>query len=66
MSAAKVIVVLGGNGYLGQRIVNNVLKKGASVISISRSGLPPPHYAAPSNLPSDVNVTWHKGMLGLP
>lgn len=57
----KLVVVLGGNGYLGQRIVNCVLKKGANVLCISRSGVPPPHYSAPINLPDDVNVTWHKG-----
>ena len=59
--AQKLVVVLGGNGYLGQRIVNCALKRGASVISISRSGMPPPYYSFPPNLPSDVQVTWHKG-----
>ena len=57
----KLVVILGGNGYLGQRIVSNILKKGANVVSISRSGLPPPLYKLPSDLPSDVSVTWHKG-----
>lgn len=57
----KVVVVLGGNGYLGQRIVNSVLRKGANVLCVSRSGKAPPHYVLPTNLPSDVQVTWHKG-----
>jgi uncharacterized protein YbjT (DUF2867 family) len=57
----KRIVVLGGNGYLGQRIVNCALKKGVSVVSVSRSGTAPPQYSAPSNLLDDVNITWHKG-----
>lgn len=58
----KLVVVLGGNGYLGQRIVNSVLRKGANVLCVSRSGKAPPHYALPPNLPSDVQVTWHKGV----
>jgi NAD(P)-dependent dehydrogenase (short-subunit alcohol dehydrogenase family) len=57
----KVVVVLGGNGYLGQRIVNSVLRKGANVLCVSRSGKAPPHYVLPANLPGDVQVTWHKG-----
>ena len=58
----KLVVVLGGNGYLGQRIVNCALKKGANVLCVSRSGVAPPHYAVPANLPDDVQVTWHKGI----
>lgn len=57
----QLVVILGGNGYLGQRIVNCALKKGANVVSISRSGLPPPNYSSPSDLPTDVRVIWHKG-----
>ena len=58
----KLVVVLGGNGYLGQRIVNCALKRGANVLCVSRSGIAPPHYTVPANLPDDVQVTWHKGI----
>lgn len=58
----QLVVILGGNGYLGQRIVNCALKRGANVVSISRSGLPPPNYSSPSDLSKDVGVTWHKGL----
>ena len=34
------IVVFGGNGFLGQRIVKSALKWGINVVSINRSGKP--------------------------
>lgn len=63
MTSVKKVIVLGGNGYLGQRIVNCALKKGVNVVSVSRSGVPPPQYSLPSNLSSGVQVTWHQGFL---
>jgi hypothetical protein len=56
------LIVLGGNGYLGQRIVNCALKKGVNVVSVSRSGSPPPQYIQPSNLSSGAQITWHRGI----
>jgi uncharacterized protein YbjT (DUF2867 family) len=55
------LIVLGGNGYLGQRVVNCALKKGVNVVSVSRSGAPPSQYTLPSNLSSAAQITWHRG-----
>ena len=54
MTSARKIVVFGGNGYVGQRIVSNLLRKHTNVVSISRSG-------RPLNMKNDnTSVTWHK------
>ena len=37
----NVLVVFGGNGYIGQRVCASAVQSGSKVISISRSGLPP-------------------------
>ena len=58
MKAAK-IVVLGGNGFVGQRIVNCALRKQASVVGISRSGAPP-KYVIPENIDGGITLKWHK------
>ena len=59
--AAKAlkVVVLGGNGYVGQRIVSCVLRKHAKVVGISRSGAPS-KYVTPANLNDGVTLNWHK------
>jgi uncharacterized protein YbjT (DUF2867 family) len=51
------IIVFGGNGYLGQRIVKSALKWGINVVSINRSG-------EPSNFDAHsykARVEWLKG-----
>ena len=54
MASARKIVVFGGNGYVGQRIVSNLLRKQINVVSISRSG-------RPLNMKKDdPSVKWHK------
>ena len=61
MLKGKHLVVFGGNGYLGQRIINCALKKGVNVVSINRSG-PPANYSAPefNSLQEIPTVKWHK------
>ena len=55
MASVRKIVVFGGNGYVGQRIVSNLLRKQTNVVSISRSG-------RPLNMKNDDNamVKWLK------
>ena len=58
MKATK-IVVLGGNGFVGQRVVNCALRKQASVVGISRSGAPP-KYVIPEKINGGITLKWHK------
>ncbi|PSR87790.1 hypothetical protein CEY00_Acc30820 [Actinidia chinensis var. chinensis] len=54
------LLVLGGNGFVGSHICREALKRGLTVSSISRSGMPSVH-------DSWVNrVSWHQGNLLLP
>jgi uncharacterized protein YbjT (DUF2867 family) len=56
------IVVFGGNGFVGTRIVAYALSQGINVISVSRSGAPQKLPTVP--LPKDnAKVTWLKGDL---
>ena len=55
----KKIVVLGGNGYVGSRIVASAMKRAASVVSVSRSGAPPT-WVAPAMV-GGGSVKWHSG-----
>ena len=34
------MIVFGGNGYVGSRVVQAALSRGASVVSVNRSGQP--------------------------
>lgn len=34
------VIVFGGNGYVGSRVVQAALSRGASVVSVNRSGQP--------------------------
>eukprot|EP00931_Biecheleriopsis_adriatica_P090108 TRINITY_DN64142_c0_g1_i1.p1 TRINITY_DN64142_c0_g1~~TRINITY_DN64142_c0_g1_i1.p1 ORF type:complete len:329 (+),score=65.24 TRINITY_DN64142_c0_g1_i1:34-987(+) len=52
----KRIVVLGGSGFVGQRVCEQLVGKGASVTSVSRSGKPP---AASGSWVSQVR--WEQG-----
>ena len=54
---ADTITVFGGSGFVGSRVVSELVIHGDKVTSISRSGIPP------QNIPSDVanKVTWIKG-----
>jgi uncharacterized protein YbjT (DUF2867 family) len=53
----KKIVVLGGNGYVGSRIVASAMKKAASVVSVSRTGAPPKWVAPAAG--GGGSVKWH-------
>jgi len=50
--AAKRIVVLGGNGFVGSAVCQEALSRGLEVVSINRSGPPP------INAPWLDQVTW--------
>ena len=54
---ADTVTVFGGTGFVGSRVVSELVIHGDKVTSISRTGLPP------SNVPSDISnkVTWLKG-----
>lgn len=62
------LVVFGGNGYVGQRVVASALRMGVNVLSISRTGAPETNSKGMKNLseiistaPNNANVTWIKG-----
>ncbi len=62
------LVVFGGNGYVGQRVVASALKMGVSVLSISRTGAPDVNSKGMkvlskviSSAPNNANVQWIKG-----
>ncbi|KAI0542382.1 NAD(P)-binding protein [Xylaria digitata] len=63
MSAAKRIVVCGGNGFLGSRICKNAVQRGWDVTSISRSGAPKWETVTSSATPPSWShrVTWERG-----
>lgn len=58
----KRIVVFGGNGYVGQRVVKAALLAGVDVTSINRSGAPS-NFTAVSKAGSNAVVNWIKGDL---
>lgn len=53
--AGKKVVVLGGSGFVGQRICEGLVAQGAKVVSLSRSGAP--NLAAPWA----SQVSWQSG-----
>ncbi|KAI0425777.1 NAD(P)-binding protein [Xylaria sp. FL1042] len=63
MSAAKRLVVCGGNGFLGSRICKNAVQRGWDVTSISRSGAPKWDAVTSSATPPPWShkVTWERG-----
>ncbi|KAI0195013.1 NAD(P)-binding protein [Astrocystis sublimbata] len=63
MSAAKRLVVCGGNGFLGSRICKNAVQRGWDVTSISRSGVPKWETVTSSATPPSWShkVTWERG-----
>ncbi|KAI1744043.1 NAD(P)-binding protein [Xylaria scruposa] len=63
MSAAKRLVVCGGNGFLGSRICKNAVQRGWDVTSISRSGAPKWDAVTSSATPPSWShkVTWERG-----
>lgn len=60
-AAKKKLVVCGGNGFLGSRIVKSAVTRGWSVTSISRSG--EPTWSSVTSSPGapswSKSVTWH-------
>jgi len=42
------VLVFGGSGYIGRRVCRVLSEAGASVVSVSQSGRPPPYYAPAS------------------
>jgi len=62
-SMSKKIVVFGGNGYVGQSVVMEALKRGVDVLSVNRSG-PPENFQKPVN--STAEVVWHRGDISEP
>ncbi|KAI1268671.1 NAD(P)-binding protein [Xylariaceae sp. FL1019] len=63
MSAAKKLVVCGGNGFLGSRICKYATQRGWDVTSISRSGVPKWEAVTSSSTPPSWShkVTWERG-----
>ncbi|KAI1281277.1 NAD(P)-binding protein [Xylaria sp. FL0933] len=63
MSAAKRLVVCGGNGFLGSRICKYAVQRGWDVTSISRSGAPKWDAVTSSATPPSWShkVTWERG-----
>ncbi|TRX90719.1 hypothetical protein FHL15_008298 [Xylaria flabelliformis] len=63
MSAAKRLVVCGGNGFLGSRICKNAVQRGWDVTSISRSGAPKWDAVTSSATPPPWShkVAWERG-----
>ncbi|KAI1429319.1 NAD(P)-binding protein [Xylaria sp. FL1777] len=63
MSAAKRLVVCGGNGFLGSRICKNAVQRGWDVTSISRSGPPKWEAVTSSATPPSWShkVSWERG-----
>ncbi|KAI0481507.1 NAD(P)-binding protein [Xylaria cf. heliscus] len=63
MSAAKRLVVCGGNGFLGSRICKNAARRGWDVTSISRSGAPKWDAVTSSATPPSWShkVSWERG-----
>ncbi|KAI0969371.1 NAD(P)-binding protein [Xylaria arbuscula] len=63
MSAAKRLVVCGGNGFLGSRICKNAVQRGWDVTSISRSGAPKWDAVTSSSTPPSWShkVSWERG-----
>jgi len=55
-AASANVAVLGGSGFVGSRICENLVNRGAAVTSISRSGGPPPGAG-----PWAQRVTWLQG-----
>ena len=62
------LIVFGGNGYVGQRIIASALKMGVEIVSISRSGSPNSSSVGMktlnsilANAPSTASITWAKG-----
>ncbi|KAE8447127.1 hypothetical protein EG329_011111 [Mollisiaceae sp. DMI_Dod_QoI] len=62
MSAAKRLVVCGGNGFLGSRICKSAVARGWDVTSISRSGEPTWSSVTASSTPPPWahKVTWER------
>ncbi|KAJ9151922.1 NAD(P)-binding protein [Pleurostoma richardsiae] len=62
MSAAKKLVVCGGNGFLGSRICKHAVSRGWDVTSISRSGEPKWQTVTSSSSPPAWahKVTWER------
>jgi hypothetical protein len=54
----KRIVIFGGNGYVGQGVVMQAIKKGIDITSISRSGKPKKFHEPQS---ASGHVQWAKG-----
>ncbi|KOS21308.1 Uncharacterized protein ESCO_006761 [Escovopsis weberi] len=63
MSAAKKVIVCGGNGFLGSRICKHAVARGWDVTSISRSGEPKWDAVTSSPLPPSWahKVSWERG-----
>ncbi|KAK5990158.1 hypothetical protein PT974_08424 [Cladobotryum mycophilum] len=63
MSAAKKLIVCGGNGFLGSRICKYAVARGWDVTSISRSGEPRWANVTSSALPPSWahKVSWERG-----
>lgn len=57
----KKIVVIGGNGYVGQQVVKAALRAGSDVVSISRSGAPVDFTADASSGVTGGSISWEKG-----
>ncbi|KAK7749064.1 hypothetical protein SLS62_008459 [Diatrype stigma] len=62
MSAAKKLVVCGGNGFLGSRICKSAVARGWDVTSISRSGAPKWETVTSASTPPPWahRVTWER------
>ncbi|KAI2642549.1 NAD(P)-binding protein [Xylaria nigripes] len=62
MSAAKRLIVCGGNGFLGSRICKHAVQRGWDVTSISRSGAPKWDAVTSSSTPPawSHQVTWER------
>lgn len=58
----RKIIIFGGNGYLGKRMVQAALAKGVDVLSVSRSGAPSDSSSTDFSK-SDATVSWLKGDL---
>lgn len=44
--AAKKLVVFGGTGFVGSAIVKEAVRRGLSVVCLTRTGVPPAHIAS--------------------
>ena len=58
-SMATKVVVVGGSGFVGSAVCKAAVERGATVVSVTRSGEP----AAKQVVDSDwaAHVTWRKG-----